>query len=148
MPFITPPERASSGPAVPARSTRTQRLTENGSLRSKSATFLPASMKLSPTSCCASPTLPGTVFVGRSMSPTRPRSLASTTLASTRIGLGGFLTAGGFTGGFGFFGSTFGGSITGRGVSNGKWAMRPGGCATAARAASAAVASQRAKPAS
>ena len=114
-PFITAPERVSSGPAVPARSTRTQRPTENGSLRSKNATFLPASMKLSPTSCCASPTLPGTVFVGRSMSPTRPRSLASTTLASTRIGLSGFFTAGG-----GFFGSTLGGSITGRGASNGK----------------------------
>ena len=34
------------------------------------------------------------------------------------------------------------------GVSNGKCAIRPGGCATDARAASAAVASQRAKPAS
>ena len=105
-------------------STRTQRPNENGSLRSKNAELLAGLDEAVADQLLRVADLAGHRLRRAIVSPTRPRSLASTTLASTRIGLSGFLAAA--SRGFGFFGSTLGGSITGRGASNGKCAIEAG----------------------
>ena len=107
---------------------------ENGSLRSKKPKFLPAvDDGCRRRSRCALADPAGhrlrraLACRRRGRAPWRRRGWRSVSIGSSRLPrrLGGF------------FGSTLGGSITGAASSSGRCTIRPGGCATAARAASA-----------